>query len=452
MTESEKYDLVVVGGGPLGLSTAYNCAKAGKKVLLLERFVLFNQSGSSAGLIRMFRTMYTEDYTADLAKDSIHLWNELEKEAGVKLREMSGLLNFGDPTYKSGPEGNLKDPIKNLKRLGMKYQELTVHEIMQQLPFKSLPQNFEGLWAPDNGCINVALLVRKLAELSRKRGVIIKEYANVQKVKVDGNDVTVEVTVSSGDSTCTLKTFHAQKCAITTGAYTNHILEPSFGIKLNLDIWEMVYAYYACDPELIYRRSSADRDTIQALEGRPFKCMWFQFAKSDDSDSSDPNRASNLFYGFPSVPWGPPNLARIAVDNAVRRITDPDDRCTNPSAYDIERTRKFVREHTIGVIDQPSFAGTCLQTNLPDNMFVLDYIPKHRNVVVFTGGWGFKFVPLIGLILKQMLFDRFGTKYDISHFKITRPGVIVAGGTDAKPILVLTVFFVFVYLFIIILL
>ena len=117
MTESEKYDLVVVGGGPLGLSTAYNCAKAGKKVLLLERFVLFNQSGSSAGLIRMFRTMYTEDYMADIAKDSIHLWNELEKEAGVKLREMSGLLNFGDPTYKSGPEGNLKDPIKNLKRL-----------------------------------------------------------------------------------------------------------------------------------------------------------------------------------------------------------------------------------------------------------------------------------------------------------------------------------------------
>ena len=94
--------------------------------------------------------------------------------------------------------------------------------------------------------------------------------------------------------------------------------------------------------------------------------------------------------------------------------------------HDIERTRTFIREHTVGVNDQPSFAGACLQTNLPDNMFVLDYIPKHRNVVVFTGGWGFKFVPLLGRILKQMLFDRRGTQYDISHFKIIRHGVITA--------------------------
>ena len=114
VSECEMYDLVVVGGGPTGLSTAYNCAKVDQKVLLLERFVLYNQSGSSTGLLRilMFCTMYTEDYMADLAKDSIQLWNELESDAGVKLREMSGLLNFGDPTYKNGPEGNLKGPIK----------------------------------------------------------------------------------------------------------------------------------------------------------------------------------------------------------------------------------------------------------------------------------------------------------------------------------------------------
>ena len=349
VSECEMYDLVVVGGGPIGLSTAYNCAKVDQKVLLLERFVLYNQSGSSAGLLRMFRTMYTEDYMADLAKDSIQLWNELESDAGVKLREMSGLLNFGDPTYQNGPEGNLKGPIKNLKRLHMKYQELTAEEIMQQLPFKDLPSHFEGLWAPDNGCINVDLVVRKLAELSRKNGVTIMEYANVQKINVvDGNDVRVEMKVcnpqspADGDGAYTLKTFRARRCAITTGAYTNHILQPSFGIKLNLDIWEMVYAFYSCDPELVYPRTpSADPDTIQALEGHPFKCMWFQFAKND---SADPH-TSNLFYGFPSVPWGPPNLARIAVDNAARRITDPDDRQTNPSAYDIERTRTFIREH-----------------------------------------------------------------------------------------------------------
>lgn len=80
----------------MGLATAYNCAKTEKKVLLLEQFVLYNQSGSSNDLVRMFRTMYTEDFMATLAKSSMDLWNELEADAGEQLREMSGLLNFGD--------------------------------------------------------------------------------------------------------------------------------------------------------------------------------------------------------------------------------------------------------------------------------------------------------------------------------------------------------------------
>lgn len=304
----------------------------------------------------------------------------------------------------------------------MKYQELTVEEIQEQLPFKNLPSNFQGLWAPDNGCINVALVLRKLAELCRKNGTIIKEYAKVQKIMVvSEDDIKIEVECSNAsDDIREIKIFNASKCAITPGAYVNHILEPSFSIKLKVDIWEMVYAYYACDPELVYNSTQgAEIGTIQALKGNPFKCMWFQFAKNDDEEMA----TSNLFYGFPSVPWGPPNLAQIAVDNAVRRIEDPDDRLTDPSAYDINRTRKFIQDHIVGVNNRPSFAGTCLQTNFHDNMFVLDYIPLYKNVVVFTGGWGFKFVPLIGLILKQLLFDN-GTEFDISHFKITRPGII----------------------------
>lgn len=35
---TQDYDVIVIGGGPMGLCSAYNCAKAGKRVLLLERF------------------------------------------------------------------------------------------------------------------------------------------------------------------------------------------------------------------------------------------------------------------------------------------------------------------------------------------------------------------------------------------------------------------------------
>lgn len=55
---TESFDVVVVGGGPIGLSSAYEVAKKGKKVLVLEQSSFFNQEGSSGDLVRMFRTMY----------------------------------------------------------------------------------------------------------------------------------------------------------------------------------------------------------------------------------------------------------------------------------------------------------------------------------------------------------------------------------------------------------
>jgi sarcosine oxidase/L-pipecolate oxidase len=82
---SNQYDVAVIGGGPIGLSSAYRCAKAGKSVLLLERFNFFNQSGSSNDMVRMFRTMYTQDFMANLAFQSIGAWRELEADAGQAL-------------------------------------------------------------------------------------------------------------------------------------------------------------------------------------------------------------------------------------------------------------------------------------------------------------------------------------------------------------------------------
>jgi len=171
----------------------------------------------------------------------------------------------------------------------------------------------------------------------------------------------------------------------------------------------MVYEYYATDP---------------GPNGTLFPSMWFQFLGPTDDDPAK----SNLFYGFPTVPWGPPNITRIAVDNAVNVIRNPAERRIAPAANDLQITADFVTNHCIGVDDRPNYCGTCLQTNVPDNMYVLDFLPPsvgegHKNVAVFTAGWGMKLAPLIGKILSELVLDG-STAYDISHFKMTREGVI----------------------------
>jgi sarcosine oxidase/L-pipecolate oxidase len=402
MSYSTKYDVIVVGGGPVGLAAAYNCARRGKTVLLLERFNFFNQSGSSNDLVRMFRTMYTQYFMAVLAKESIQVWKEFETDAAEQMILMTGLLNFGNPNYNMGPEGNLLDPIVNLKKLDMPYRELTAQEIMQEYPLKDLPSSYLGVFAPDNGCINVPLVLRNLYRLAQSYGATLVSHALVTGVKVTDAAATLTATIAGEDAT-----FVADKLIIASGAYTNDILQ-SLHLELDLQIWEMVYEYYAADP---------------GPKGTYFPSMWFQFENNTDGDPA----RSNLFYGFPSVPWGPPNLMRIAVDNAVNIITNPKDRQIIPSANDLSITANYVQQHIVGVDNRPNFCGTCLQTNVVDNMYVLDFLPAningHNRVAVFTAGWAFKLVPLIGRILSQLVIDG-TTNYDISEFAITRPGII----------------------------
>jgi sarcosine oxidase/L-pipecolate oxidase len=400
-------DIVVIGGGPVGLAAAYNAAKAGQSVHVLERFNLFNQSGSSNDLVRMYRTMYTENFMANLAFDSLKIWDDLEADAGLSLRWMTGLLNFGDPEYKSGPEGNLLAPIKNLERLGLRYKQLTAKQIMETYPFRNLPSTFEGIFAYDDGCSNLPSLLRTLYRLAVGYGTVVTTHATVSGIKVAENSVSVAYTVDG-----VAKELTAQKCIIAAGAYSNDVVG-SVGLDLNLEIWEMVYDYYSTDP---------------GPGGTIFPSMWFQFKGPTNDDPA----LSNLFYGFPTVPWGPPNLARIAVDNAVNVVRNPSERTISPSANDLTITAKFVADYCVGVDDRPNYAGTCLQTNVPDNMYVLDFLPPsvgagHENVAIFTAGWGMKLVPLIGKILAELIVDG-KTEYDISHFKITRPGVLT--GSD----------------------
>jgi sarcosine oxidase / L-pipecolate oxidase len=56
MSSAPIYDVVVVGGGPVSLASAYQVAKERKSVIVLEQQNFFNQAGSSGDMARMFRT------------------------------------------------------------------------------------------------------------------------------------------------------------------------------------------------------------------------------------------------------------------------------------------------------------------------------------------------------------------------------------------------------------
>ena len=158
------YDVIVVGGGPIGLSAAYECAKKNSaNVLLIEQFNFGHQYGSSAGLTRQWRTCYSEYNLCKLAVETSPLWDDLMSELNDDtILTKTGVLWFGEADGNSS-EGSIEGAMKNLSELGVEYDELDKISLFARFPFiaqaVSDVDDPKGLFVKDGGTIRVHALI-----------------------------------------------------------------------------------------------------------------------------------------------------------------------------------------------------------------------------------------------------------------------------------------------------
>ena len=90
--------VVVVGGGTMGIASAWSLARRGHQVTVLERFEHRHEYGSHGGFTRIIRQAYHEgsDYVR-VVRAADRLWTELEERCGEQLLVRCGLLEFGPP-------------------------------------------------------------------------------------------------------------------------------------------------------------------------------------------------------------------------------------------------------------------------------------------------------------------------------------------------------------------
>jgi glycine/D-amino acid oxidase-like deaminating enzyme len=144
--KTENYDVIVIGGGAIGLATAYHLGQRKAKTLVLEQFTFVNQLGSSAGVSRQFRIPYPDEYMVQMALDAEPYWAELQKQTDEPLLDKVGTLWFGDPNVHS-TEGNIAEAEKALKALKVPYTTLTAKEIEENIILRIFLKHIQGFFS-----------------------------------------------------------------------------------------------------------------------------------------------------------------------------------------------------------------------------------------------------------------------------------------------------------------
>ena len=436
-----EYDVAIIGGGPIGLSAAYELAcRRGKTVLLVEKRNVLNQWGSSPGFGRQWRVPYAEKWLAQLAVQASSAWDDLMLQTShPRLVDRTGVLWFGDPTRETA-EGQIAPAKKNMEELKQEFSYYDkADDIRNRFPWISvgLTDNTVALFVSDGGTVDIKSTVNALLEQIFASGkVIVKEKTKITKIE----NTAEGVTLTSKDK----QVFKAKKLILTPGVYINQVLDsfsPQYPERLNLMIylWSSVY----------YKLAIEDKTQVTSVSGRLPRPssdkwpVWIYFGPPTANPDPSKPANGNSYYGFPSDVRDAPFEVRVCPgftsENKFDYLDYPPkikDRRLDDAA--VEVNDEFVKTWMGGWVDSTKsdkkttcVAGFAQQLdNSPDpgQGFVLDFLPKtNNNIVICTGGWAMKFVPLFGRIVADLALDGAAPDYDIWPYMSWGRGI-------AKPV------------------
>jgi 4-methylaminobutanoate oxidase (formaldehyde-forming) len=198
MTLPSHAQIVVIGGGIIGCSTAYHLARDHKAdVILLEQGKL--TSGSTwhaAGLVGQLRSSAS---ITRVLKYSVELYKGLEAETGLATGwKMTGCLRLATNRDRWTEFRRLATTAKSF---GMDMQLISPAEVKKMWPLMDVSDLLGASWLPTDGQASPSDITQSLAKGARMHGAKIFEGVRVTGFEMkDGRIVKVKTT--QGDVAC----------------------------------------------------------------------------------------------------------------------------------------------------------------------------------------------------------------------------------------------------------
>lgn len=362
-----RFGQIVVGGGAMGLATAWQLASRGSSVLLLERYSPGHLRGASHGATRNLNNAYDETHYLDLFDEAKHLYEALERASGATLLTLCGLVTHG-------AEENVHGAYAQLTERGSRAELVTNADARERWPGIAF-EGDEVLFAAEAGRVHASTTLETLVASARVSGGDLRFGWNVAGISESNDAVTVTAVDPDGNS----HRFTADGAVVTGGAWSEQLLAEHVALP-TLRVTEVHPAHFAF------------RDTHARLEAG-----WPSFNHFRGGSATDPREGAAYSMLTPG------EGVKVGL-HVTGEAIDPDRRTFRGSDAWRQRLADYVAEFVPALDPATGVELSCTYTSTPTGDFVLDRVGRITFGAGFSGH-GFKFVPAIGRVLADAATD-----------------------------------------------
>jgi len=207
---AQKADVIIVGGGIMGASTAFFLRQRGMSVILLEQGLIGQQaSGVNFGNTRRMGRPVEQLPLSNRARD---IWLKFEELFGADVELLlNGHLRVG---FTPAHEERMVKYAEDAKSFGIGMQMLGTKTLHERFPYLG-PDITAGCYAPYDGHANPRLAAPAIGRAAMRAGAQVFEHTEMTNLEKDGGDF--RATTADG------RTFRAPVALITAGAWGNRI-------------------------------------------------------------------------------------------------------------------------------------------------------------------------------------------------------------------------------------
>lgn len=183
-------DVVIIGAGITGTSAAYQLARRGLQVIVVEkRFLGAGSTGKSSAIIRQH---YSNEITARMALHSLRVFQDFANVVGGEAGFVrTGFAILVDDKDRDG----LAENVELQQGVGVKTSLISTDELRAIDPNLSFAERVAVAYEPESGYADPVATTTSYAEAARRCGAQIWQETSVERVLMDAGRVSgVETT------------------------------------------------------------------------------------------------------------------------------------------------------------------------------------------------------------------------------------------------------------------